>query len=79
MRARGAKVRRSATGREPPSEFGQGELRAGDPGDSLNFSHDAANCFLYQPQFPTVARKEVKGLWKDMPIFCNDLAAISWA
>jgi peptide/nickel transport system substrate-binding protein len=42
-------------------------------------AQDAANCFLYQPQFPTIARKEVKGLWKDMPIFCNDLAAISWA
>ena len=40
---------------------------------------DAANGFLYQPQFPTIARKEVKGLWKDMPISCNDLAALSWA
>ena len=42
-------------------------------------AQDAANGFMYQPQFPTVARKEVKGLWKDMPIFCNDLAALSWA
>ncbi|MEJ6020759.1 ABC transporter substrate-binding protein [Ramlibacter sp. PS4R-6] len=42
-------------------------------------AQDAANGYMYQPQFPTVARKEVKGLWKDMPIFCNDLAAISWA
>jgi peptide/nickel transport system substrate-binding protein len=40
---------------------------------------DAANCFLYQPQFPTIARKEVKGLWKDMPINVNDLAALSWS
>jgi peptide/nickel transport system substrate-binding protein len=40
---------------------------------------DAANGFLYQPTFPTVARKEVKGLWKDMPISANDLAALSWA
>ncbi|MGH8822020.1 MAG: ABC transporter substrate-binding protein, partial [Rhodoferax sp.] len=40
---------------------------------------DAVNDFLYQPQFPTIARKGVKGLWKDMPIFCNDLAAMSWA
>ncbi|MGJ7496689.1 ABC transporter substrate-binding protein [Variovorax sp. RT4R15] len=39
---------------------------------------DAANGFLYQPQFPTVAKKGVKGLWKDMPIFCNDLSALSW-
>ena len=40
---------------------------------------DAANGFLFQPQFPTIAKKEVKGLWKDMPIFVNDLAALSWA
>jgi peptide/nickel transport system substrate-binding protein len=39
---------------------------------------DAANGFLFQPQFPTVARKEVKGLWKDMPISANDLSALSW-
>jgi peptide/nickel transport system substrate-binding protein len=39
---------------------------------------DAANGFLFQPQFPTIAKKEVKGLWKDMPIFCNDLSALSW-
>jgi len=42
-------------------------------------AEDAANGFMYQPQFPTVAKKEVKGLWKDMPIFCNDLVAMSWA
>ena len=40
---------------------------------------DAVNDFLYQPQFPTIAKKGVKGLWKDMPIFCNDLATMSWA
>ncbi len=40
---------------------------------------DAANGFLYQPQFPTVAKKSVKGLWKDMPIFVNDLSALSWS
>jgi peptide/nickel transport system substrate-binding protein len=27
----------------------------------------------------TVANKNLKGLWKDMPIFCNDLSAMSWA
>ncbi|MDA7415557.1 ABC transporter substrate-binding protein [Xenophilus arseniciresistens] len=42
-------------------------------------ANDAANGFLYQPQWPTVAKKGVKGLWKDMPIFVNDLAALSWA
>ncbi|MET0544574.1 MAG: ABC transporter substrate-binding protein, partial [Variovorax sp.] len=39
---------------------------------------DAANGFLYQPQFPSVAKKGVKGLWKESPIFVNDLAAMSW-
>ena len=39
---------------------------------------DAANGFLFQPQFPTIAKKDVKGLWKDMPIFVNDLSALSW-
>ncbi len=40
---------------------------------------DAANGFLFQPQFPTIARKEVKGLWKDAPISANDVAAMSWS
>jgi peptide/nickel transport system substrate-binding protein len=35
--------------------------------------------WLYQPQWVTVANKNVRGLWKDMPIFVNDLAAMSWA
>jgi len=39
---------------------------------------DAANGFLYQPQFPSVARKGVKGLWKESPIFVNDLSSMSW-
>ncbi|CAN5315988.1 ABC transporter substrate-binding protein [soil metagenome] len=39
---------------------------------------DAANGFLFQPQFPTIAKKNVKGLWKELPIFANDLAALSW-
>jgi len=39
---------------------------------------DAANGFLYQPQFPTIAKKNVKGLWKENPIFVNDLSALSW-
>ena len=40
---------------------------------------DAVNGFLYQAVFPTIARKEVKGLWPSMPIVVNDLAAISWS
>ncbi len=39
---------------------------------------DAANGFLYQPQFPSIAKKNVKGLWTSLPIFANDLAALSW-
>jgi peptide/nickel transport system substrate-binding protein len=39
---------------------------------------DATNGYLYQPQFPSVAKKGVKGLWKESPIFVNDLSAMSW-
>jgi peptide/nickel transport system substrate-binding protein len=40
---------------------------------------DAVHAFLYQPQWITVANKNIKGLWKDMPVFVNDLSALSWA
>ncbi len=40
---------------------------------------DAAAQFLYQPQWITVANKQLKGLWNAMPIFVNDLSALSWA
>lgn len=39
---------------------------------------DSVHAFLYQPQWVTVANKNLKGLWKDMPIFANDLSALSW-
>ncbi|KAF1020513.1 MAG: Periplasmic dipeptide transport protein [Paracidovorax wautersii] len=39
---------------------------------------DAANGFLYQPQFVTVAARGLRGLWKDAPIFANDLSALAW-
>ena len=42
-------------------------------------AEDAANGFLYQPQFPTIAKKNVNGLWKELPIFANDLSALSWS
>ena len=42
-------------------------------------AEDSPHAFLYQPQWVTVANRNVKGLWKDMPIFANDLSAISWA
>ena len=41
-------------------------------------ARDAVNAFLYQPLWITVADKRLKGLWVDMPIFVNDLAALSW-
>ncbi len=41
-------------------------------------AEDAPMGFLYQPQWVTVANKNVKGLWTNMPIFCNDLSALSW-
>ena len=40
---------------------------------------DATLAWLYQPQWVTVAKKGVRGLWKDMPVFVNELAALSWA
>jgi peptide/nickel transport system substrate-binding protein len=38
---------------------------------------DSVHAFLYQPQWVTVASRNVKGLWKDMPIFVNDLSSMS--
>ncbi|MES2633160.1 MAG: ABC transporter substrate-binding protein [Pseudomonadota bacterium] len=42
-------------------------------------AEDSVHAFLYQPQWVTIANKGVKGLWKDMPIFVNDLSALSWS
>ena len=42
-------------------------------------AEDSVHAFLYQPQWVTVASKGLRGLWKDMPIFVNDLSALSWA
>ena len=41
-------------------------------------ANDAVHGFLYQPQWITLANKNLRGLWKDMPIFVNDLSALSW-
>ncbi|MET0311044.1 MAG: ABC transporter substrate-binding protein [Burkholderiaceae bacterium] len=41
-------------------------------------AEDSVHAFLYQAQWVTVANKNLKGLWKDMPIFVNDLSALSW-
>ncbi len=42
-------------------------------------ANEAAHAFLYQPQWVTVANKNLKGLWKDMPVFVNDISALSWS
>lgn len=42
-------------------------------------AEESPHAFLYQPQWVTVANKNVKGLWTNMPILCNDLASMSWA
>lgn len=42
-------------------------------------ANDAVHGFLYQPQWVTVANKNLRGLWKDMPIFVNDLSALHWS
>jgi peptide/nickel transport system substrate-binding protein len=39
---------------------------------------DVANVFLYQPQWITVSNSKLKGLWKDMPLFVNDVSVLSW-
>ncbi len=41
-------------------------------------ANDSVHAFLYQPQWITVANKNLKGLWKDMPMFVNDISALSW-
>lgn len=42
-------------------------------------AEDSVNVFLYQPQWVTVANKNVRGLWRGMPVFVNDLSTLRWA
>ena len=42
-------------------------------------ANDAVHAFLYSNQWITVANKNLKGLWKDMPVFVNDLSSLSWS
>lgn len=64
------RIRNSATPTERNQLLGEAQRLLAD---------DAALAWLYQPQWVTVARKGVRGLWQDMPIFVNDLGAISWS
>ena len=42
-------------------------------------AQDAVLAWLYQPQWVSVAKRGLQGLWQDMPIFVNDLSALSWS
>jgi peptide/nickel transport system substrate-binding protein len=39
---------------------------------------DSVNVFLFQLQQITIANANLQGLWKNSPIFANDLSAMSW-
>jgi peptide/nickel transport system substrate-binding protein len=39
---------------------------------------EAVHAFLYQPQWISVANARLRGLWKDVPIFANDLSLLYW-
>jgi peptide/nickel transport system substrate-binding protein len=41
-------------------------------------AQDAVAAFLYQPRLITVANARLQGLWKDMPVFVNDVSGLSW-
>ncbi len=41
-------------------------------------AEQAVSAYLYQPTWITVANARLRGLPKDMPLFVNDLAALSW-
>jgi peptide/nickel transport system substrate-binding protein len=42
-------------------------------------AEDSVNAFLFQLPNVVVADAKIKGLWKNAPIFVNDLSAMSWA
>lgn len=64
------RIRNSPTEAERDQLLGEAQRMLAD---------DAVLAWLYQPQWVTVAKKGVHGLWRDMPIFANDLAAVSWS
>ena len=41
-------------------------------------AQESPNAFLYQPQWVSVANAKLRGLWKDVPIFANDLSLLHW-
>jgi peptide/nickel transport system substrate-binding protein len=55
------------------------EARAKLYGDAQRLvATDSVNGFLFQPQWVTVTNAKLKGVWKDQPIFVNDVSTQSW-
>src|SRR6516164_369393 len=58
-----------------PDEAGRAKL-LGDAQRML--ATDAVAGFLFQPQWPTIVTKKLKGVWKEVPQFENDFSTWSW-
>lgn len=43
-----------------------------------HLANDAANAWIFAPQVATVARKGLRGVWMNYPIFVHDIAAMWW-
>jgi peptide/nickel transport system substrate-binding protein len=41
-------------------------------------ANDAVNVYIFNPANVAIAKKGLKGLWSNSPIFANDMAAVSW-
>jgi peptide/nickel transport system substrate-binding protein len=41
-------------------------------------AQDAVNAYLFQLPQITIADRRLQGLWKDSPIFANDMASVHW-
>ena len=43
-----------------------------------HLANDAANAWIFAPQVGTVARKGLRGVWMNYPIFVHDIGAMRW-
>lgn len=43
-----------------------------------HLAHDAVNAWIFAPQVGTVARKGLRGVWMNYPIFVHDIGAMWW-
>ncbi len=43
-----------------------------------HLANDAANAWIFAPQVGTVARKGLRGVWMNYPIFVHDIGAMWW-